>query len=208
MELTSDIIKSMREGDSSAFSGLAKEFGAKAYSLCLRILGNREEAEDCLQDAFMRLYRAVVSGQFEERSKLSTYFYTIVYNTAVDHYKKLKDKRFSIISIDVEGDNFEEGDDLTRGLKEFGIDAGSESTGKTVSGNEVKEIIRKYVLSLPEQYSVILTMFYINDLSHEEISAILKLPIGTVKNRIFRAKAKLKELILKKFTEEEILQYV
>ncbi len=156
----------------------------------------------------MRLYRAVVSGQFEERSRLSTYFYTIVYNTAVDHYKKLKDKRFSIISIDVEGDNFEEGDDLTRGFTEFGIDAGSESTGKTVSGNEVKEIIRKYVLSLPEQYSVILTMFYINDLSHEEISTILKLPIGTVKNRIFRAKAKLKELILKKFTEEEILQYV
>ena len=145
----------------------------------------------------MRLYRAIVSGQFEERSKLSTYFYTIVYNTAVDHYKKIKAKRFSIISIDVEGDNYEEGDDLNKSYSD-----------KATGENEVSKIIRNYITSLPEQYSVILTMFYINDLSHEEISNILKLPIGTVKNRIFRAKSKLREIILKKYSEEEILQYV
>ena len=51
-------------------------------------------------------------------------------------------------------------------------------------------------------------MFYINDLSHDEISDILKLPLGTVKNRIFRAKANLKEIILKKYPEKEILEYV
>ena len=69
-------------------------------------------------------------------------------------------------------------------------------------------IINDYINSIPEQYSIILTMFYINDLSHDEIAGILKLPLGTVKNRIFRAKNKLKEIILKKYSEEEILQYV
>ncbi len=208
MEISKKTAESIRKGDSGEFSEIVREFSGKAFALTLRILGNKEDAEDSLQEAFMRLYRAIVSGQFEERSKLSTYFYTIVYNTAVDHYKKLKAKRFSIISIDVEGDNYEEGDDLILNFTGSGNLQSKDPTSKTMGESEVSSIIRNYVTSLPEQYSVILTMFFINDLSHEEISEILKLPIGTVKNRIFRAKAKLKEIILKKYSEEEILQYV
>lgn len=208
MEFSKKTAESIRNGDSAEFSAIVREFSGKAFALTLRILGNKEDAEDSLQEAFMRLYRAIISGQFEERSKLSTYFYTIVYNTAVDHYKKLKAKRFSIISIDVEGDNYEEGDDLIRNYADLIEFHSKDSTSKTMGETEVSTIIRNYVTSLPEQYSVILTMFFINDLSHEEISEILKLPIGTVKNRIFRAKARLKEIILKKYSEEEILQYV
>lgn len=208
MEYSKRISENIKSGDTSAFSDIVREFSGKAFALTLRILGNKEDAEDSLQEAFMRLYRAIVSGQFEERSKLSTYFYTIVYNTAVDHYKKIKAKRFSIISIDVEGDNYEEGDDLNKSYSESHHSTGSSYSDKATGENEVSKIIRNYITSLPEQYSVILTMFYINDLSHEEISNILKLPIGTVKNRIFRAKSKLREIILKKYSEEEILQYV
>jgi RNA polymerase sigma-70 factor (ECF subfamily) len=208
LEYSKRISENIKNGDASGFSDIVREFSGKAFSLTLRILGNKEDAEDSLQEAFMRLYRAIVSGQFEERSKLSTYFYTIVYNTAVDHYKKIKAKRFSIISIDVEGDNYEEGDDLNKSYSESHHSMGSSYSDKATGENEVSKIIRNYITSLPEQYSVILTMFYINDLSHEEISNILKLPVGTVKNRIFRAKAKLREIILKKYSEEEILQYV
>ena len=208
MEYSKRISENIKNGDTSEFSDIVREFSGKAFALTLRILGNKEDAEDSLQEAFMRLYRAIVSGQFEERSKLSTYFYTIVYNTAVDHYKKIKAKRFSIISIDVEGDNYEEGDDLNKSYSESHHSTGSSYSDKATGENEVSKIIRNYITSLPEQYSVILTMFYINDLSHEEISNILKLPIGTVKNRIFRAKSKLREIILKKYSEEEILQYV
>ncbi len=208
MEYSKRISENIKNGDTAGFSDIVREFSGKAFALTLRILGNKEDAEDSLQEAFMRLYRAIVSGQFEERSKLSTYFYTIVYNTAVDHYKKIKAKRFSIISIDVEGDNYEEGDDLNKSYSESHHSTGSSYSDKATRENEVSRIIGSYITSLPEQYSVILTMFYINDLSHEEISNILKLPIGTVKNRIFRAKSKLREIILKKYSEEEILQYV
>jgi RNA polymerase sigma-70 factor (ECF subfamily) len=208
LEYSKRISENIKNGDTAGFSDIVREFSGKAFALTLRILGNKEDAEDSLQEAFMRLYRAIVSGQFEERSKLSTYFYTIVYNTAVDHYKKIKAKRFSIISIDVEGDNYEEGDDLNKSYSESHHSTGSSYSDKATRENEVSKIIGSYITSLPEQYSVILTMFYINDLSHEEISNILKLPIGTVKNRIFRAKSKLREIILKKYSEEEILQYV
>ncbi len=213
-ESYNEIIENIKKGDTSSFRIIADELKDKAFSMIMKILKNNEEAEDTLQEAFMKLYRAISENRFEERSKLSTYFYTIVYNTALDNYKKLKLHRFSIVSIDVEDSNFEEGDDLLKKYYEKDIkkavyeERHEISTDKKYSAGEIKGIIHNYISSIPEQYSVILTMFYINDLSHEEISDILKLPIGTVKNRIFRAKAKLKEIILKKYSEEEILQYV
>lgn len=213
-ESYSEIIGNIKKGDTASFSIIADELKDRAFSLIMKILKNKEEAEDALQESFMKLYRAIISSQFEERSKLSTYFYSIVYNTAIDNYKKLKSQRFSIVSIDVEDSNFEEGDDLLKKYYEQDIDKNiyeerhEISIDKNFSTEEIKNIIQKYINNIPVQYSVILTMFYINDLSHEEISGILKLPIGTVKNRIFRAKAKLKEIILKKYSEEEILQYV
>ncbi|MCY7363324.1 MAG: sigma-70 family RNA polymerase sigma factor [Ignavibacteria bacterium] len=213
-ESYSEIIQRLKSGDSSAFKIIADELKDKAFALTVKILKNKEEAEDSLQESFMKLYRAVIDNKFEERSKLSTYFYSIVYNTALDNYKKLKSKRFSIVSIDVDDSNFEEGDDLMKKYYETEIDKNiyeerhEMSTEKILKENEIENIIKNYIDNIPEQYSLILTMFYINDLSHEEITGILKLPIGTVKNRLFRAKAKLKEIILKKYSEEEILQYV
>jgi RNA polymerase sigma-70 factor (ECF subfamily) len=213
-EFYSDILKKIKSGESSAFKIIADELKDKAFSLTLNILKSREEAEDSLQESFLKLYKAIIENRFEERSKLSTYFYSIVYNTALDNYKKLKSKRFSIVSIDVEDSHFEEGDDLLKKYYENEIDKNiyeerhEMSPEKEISENEIENIIKNYINNIPEQYSVILTMFYINDLSHEEITGILKLPVGTVKNRLFRAKSKLKEIILKKFSEEEILQYV
>ncbi|MDZ4712567.1 MAG: RNA polymerase sigma factor [bacterium] len=209
-----EIIDEIRRGDTSAFRIISDELKDKAFSLTMKILKNKEEAEDSVQEAFMKLFKAITANQFEERSKLSTYFYSIVYNTAVDNYKKLKTQRFSIVSIDVDDSNFEEGDDLVKKYYESDIDKKiyeerhDMGIDKKFNDSEIREIVKNYIDHIPEQYSVILTMFYINDLSHEEISSVLKLPIGTVKNRIFRAKAKLKEIILKKYSEEEILQYV
>lgn len=209
-----EIIEKIKKGDTSSFRIISDEYKDKAFSLIMKILKNKEESEDALQEAFLKLYKAISESKFEERSKLSTYFYRIVYNTAVDHYKKLKARRFSIVSIDVDEGNFEEGDDLLKKYFEKDIESNvyeeqhEISTDKKINVNEIQMIIGRFISAIPEQYSVILTMFYINDLSHEEISDILKLPIGTVKNRIFRAKANLKEIILQKYPEKEILEYV
>ena len=71
---------------------------------------------------------------------------------------------------------------------------------------ELQDTINRYLEQIPEKYSTILTLFYVNDLSHEEISETLKLPLGTVKNRIFRAKDKLKEIMLQNHSESELLE--
>jgi RNA polymerase sigma-70 factor (ECF subfamily) len=208
-----NIVKKIREGDSNSFRLFVDEYKSKAYSLCIKILKNPEDAEDALQESFLKLFRAITDGQFEEKSKLSTYFYTIVYNTAVDNYKKIKKINFSMISIDVEDSDFSEGDELTSRLKEnltekTDTDIRTAIQDKHFAEKEIKELVDKYIKNLPEQYSIILNMFYLNDMSYEEITQILKLPIGTVKNRLFRAKEKLRDIILQNYSEEEIYEYV
>lgn len=209
-----DLVNSLLNGDENAFREFVDTFKDKAYSLTLKILKNPDDAEDSLQDAFIKFYRALTRKQFEGRSKLSTYFYTIVYNTALDYYKKIKKTSFSMISIDVNESNFTEGDELVSAFKHSRIDKNilpdsiDANTDNVISGNEIQDIIKRFIDHIPEQYSIILNMFYINELSHKEICDILGLPLGTVKNRIFRAREKIKETILKRYSEDEILQYI
>lgn len=213
-DFDTDIIKKVQSGDSGAFRDLVERYKDKGFSLTLKILKNYHEAEDSLQDSFLKVYRSLSEKTYEGKSKFSTYFYTIVYNTAVDHYRKYTTKRFNISSIDVTDANYREGDELTKSFNESEIDDRlyiedlNLNTEKNVLSAEVQKIVNKYINSIPEHYSVILTMFYVNDLSHNEISEILSLPLGTIKNRIFRAKEKLKEVLLRKYPAEELLEYI
>lgn len=212
MEVNRDIIKRIQNGESQLFAEIANAYKDKAFSLTMKILKNREEAEDSLQDAFMKLYRAIMNGSYEAKSKFSTYFYSIVYNSAVDLYRKYNVRSFNVTSIEINDSNYNEGDELSFNLEakinksEVNID--EYSTENKVTESEIKSIINQYINAIPEQYSVILNMFFLNDLSHEEISVILKIPVGTVKNRIFRAKEKMKELLFRHFNKEELLEYI
>ena len=199
----SQIIEKIKFGDINVFSEFVEHYKDKAYSLTLRILKNPEETEDSLQEAFLKLYKAIKDDKFKGDSKLSTYFYSIVYNTAIDQYKKTRHKSFSVISIDVNEFNFKDGDELN--VKELDSDIDSE---RVTTDNEMQSIINKYLNEIPVQYSLILILFFVDDLSHEEISSLLGIPVGTVKNRIFRAKEKIKEIILKKIPEHEIMNYI
>jgi RNA polymerase sigma-70 factor, ECF subfamily len=203
-----NIIKRVRNGDFRAFEEIVDKYKDRAMTLTFRILKNRQDAEDSLQEAFIKTFKAVAEKQFEERSKFSTYFYRIVYNTAVDHYKKLKSRNFNVFSTD---ESFNQGDDDDSFIDfEAKIDYERfdsrviHRTEKDVLEGEIQNLVTTYLDRLPEKYSVILTMFYINELSHDEISQSLGIPIGTVKNRIFRAKDKLKEIILDKYSLENI----
>lgn len=212
MEVNNDIVKRIQNGESQLFSEIANAYKDKAFSLTMKILKNREEAEDSLQDAFMKLYRAIMNGNYEAKSKFSTYFYSIVYNSAVDLYRKYNVRSFNVTSIEINDSNYNEGDELSFNFEtkidKNEVNTAEYSTDKRVTESEIKNIINQYINAIPEQYSVILNMFFLNDLSHEEISGILKIPVGTVKNRIFRAKEKMKELLFRHFNKEELLEYI
>lgn len=210
-DLEINIIKKIQSGDVNAFEQIVDKYKDKALTLGMRILKSREDAEDALQESFVKAFRAIVDKQFEERSKFSTYFYRIVYNTALDFYKKHKTRNYNLLKID---EPVKMGNDDEKILDNFELDIDTNNyetgrvyiTEKRTLDNEAQEIVNRYLEQIPEKYAAILTLFYINDLSHEEIAQTLRLPIGTVKNRIFRAKDKLKEVMLTKFKEEEILE--
>jgi RNA polymerase sigma-70 factor, ECF subfamily len=209
-----NIIKRIKGGDINSFEQIVEKYKDKALTLTMRILKNREDAEDSLQEAFVKTFKAIIENRFEQRSKFSTYFYRIVYNTAIDNYKKLKSRTYNLLRIEDTPGNEEDkasGDITNFELKidKVKYDSGSGyRTDKKALDNEVQSFVKKFLDEIPEKYSVILTLFFINDLSHEEISETLNLPLGTVKNRIFRAKEKLKEIMTSKYPVEEILEFI
>jgi RNA polymerase sigma-70 factor (ECF subfamily) len=212
-DLELNIIKKIQAGNIDEFEEIVNRYKDKAMTLAMRILKNSEDAEDALQEAFIKTFRAIADKQFEERAKFSTYFYRIVYNTAIDFYKKHKAKTFNLINIDSTRTN-DEGEVTDIAAFEMNIDrdkyymSGNYETDRSALDNDMQEMVNKYLEEIPEKYSTILTLFYINDLSHDEIAETLKLPLGTVKNRIFRAKDKLKEVLMKKYSETEILELI
>jgi len=213
-DLELNIIKRIKSGDVNSFEQIVEKYKDKALTLSMRILKNKEDAEDSLQEAFIKTFRAIVENQFEERAKFSTYFYRIVYNTAIDNYKKLKSKTYNLLRIDESSSSqsdAETGDITNFEMKVDAVkyDLGSGyRTDKKALDNEVQDFVSRFLAEIPEKYSVILTLFFLNDLSHEEISEMLNLPLGTVKNRIFRAKDKLKDIMMNNYPVEEILQFI
>ena len=212
-DLELNIIKKIQAGKIDEFEEIVNRYKDKAMTLAMRILKNSEDAEDALQEAFIKTFRAIADKQFEERSKFSTYFYRIVYNTAIDFYKKHKAKTYNLINIDDTRKN-DEGEVTDIAAFEMKIDtdkyymSGVYETDRSTLDNQMQDVVNRYLEEIPEKYSTILTLFYINDLSHDEIAETLKLPLGTVKNRIFRAKDKLKEVLMKKYSETEILELI
>jgi len=212
-ELETNLINRIRNGDINSFEEIVNRYKDKALTLTMRILKNREDSEDALQDTFVKTYRAIMEKQFEERSKFSTYFYRIAYNTAIDYYKKNKTRDFNLISIDERATTYTD-DEKAMDTFEMKIDNRHHQTGgafiadKMTLDNQTQEIVNSFLDRIPMKYSTILTLFYVNDLSHEEIAKSLVLPLGTVKNRIFRAKDKLKEVMLANYKEDEILELI
>jgi len=212
-DLELNIIKKIQSGSIDAFEEIVNRYKDKAMTLAMRILKNHEDAEDALQEAFIKTFRAIADKQFEERAKFSTYFYRIVYNTAIDFYKKHKSKTYNLINIDAvkQGD---EGEITDISAFEMEIDrnkyymSSQFNTERRALVGELQGVVNKYLEEIPEKYSTILTLFYINDLSHEEIASTLNLPLGTVKNRIFRAKDKLKEVLTAKYSEKEMMELI
>lgn len=210
-------IKKISEGDTEAFREIVNTYKDKAYSLTYRILKNKDDTNDSLQDAFFKIYSLIKEKKFEYKSKFSTYIYTVVYNTAIDNYRRLYSRKLNIVSININEYNYRDGDELTKNFKyesKAGITETTYAADDKLSTEEkhreqeINSIVSEYLNSIPINYSLILNLFYINEMSIKEISELLKIPEGTIKNRIFRAKEKLKEILLKRFKEEELMEYV
>ncbi len=192
MESLSDheIISRVLSGNTRSFADLVERHKDKAMTIAMRMLRNREEAEEAVQDAFVRAFNAL--GQFEKRSTFSTWLYRILFNVCSTVLSKRGEPLQSISSDKPE----EEWEDE---IPDF-----SEIPDLIVEGKEFRQQVIDALTELPPLYSGIATMFYLDDLSYEEIVTITGSPLGTVKARLFRARAMLRDGIVRRIGTEEL----
>ncbi|WP_442597559.1 RNA polymerase sigma factor SigW [Neobacillus sp. D3-1R] len=169
------------KGDQDAYGEVVEIYKDKVYHLCFRILGNRHEAEDIAQDAFIRAYINISSFNIE--MKFSTWIYRIATNLCIDRIRKKKPDYY--LDAEVAG---------TDGLTMYSqISSNSDMPEKELESLELEETIQREILKLPDKYRTVIVLKYIEELSLIEIGEILNLPIGTVKTRIHRGREALRK---------------
>lgn len=189
MTTTNDqiIINQILEGDAKAFSKLVDCYKDMVFTLALRMVKNREEAEEIAQDTFIKVYKSL--SKFKGNSKFSTWIYRVAYNTCLDRIKQIKRK-----------------------YNEVAIDEFTEHQVKTIDNaldrmeeQEHKDKIQHCLQLLPSDDSFLLTLYYFEEMSLEEISKIVNLTANNVKVKLFRSRKKLTS-ILKDHLEPEIIE--
>src|SRR5690606_11734933 len=183
------IINQIIGGDTQAFSVLVNVYKELVFTLAIRMLKNREEAEEVSQDTFIKIYKAL--PKFKGDSKFSTWVYKVAYNTCLDSIKKNKN-RYNEVTID----SFSE-----HQLKAVGnvLDALEEK--------EQQKTIQECLQQLASKDSFLLTLFYFEELSLEEISKVVNMEANTVKVNIHRARKRLGNILKQKLEPETIQNY-
>jgi RNA polymerase sigma-70 factor (ECF subfamily) len=187
-----ELIELAQEGSRSAFASIIERHTAAVFRMALRVVGNREDAEEASQDAFVRAFRAL--DKFRRDAKFSTWLYRITMNVCLT---KARQSRPDVTSIDASMDD--EDDSAPLQIPDQG-----DNPDQLVERSEFQQRVRDLIASLPPKSSAVLTLYHIQNLSYEEISEALELPIGTVKAHLFRARNALKKTALTAFEPQEL----
>lgn len=172
------LIEKARGGSVSAFEELISLYEKKIYNYCYRMTNSREDAEDLAQEVFIKVYRNLKS--FKGNSKFSTWIYRIAYNTCVDKYRK--NKRVNTVSLNPGNDE---------GANEIELVSGDPLPEDEVIQMERYKKLQACIAALKPEYKTVIILRDIQNYSYEEIAEILRLPLGTVKSHISRARAAL-----------------
>jgi len=169
------LINQIIAGHKSLFAQLIDRYSAMAFTLAYRILDNREDAEEVVQDAFVKAYEHL--GDFRQKSKFSTWLYRIVYNTAITRTRNRKP-----ILQEIDGQAHQVADTCPSDGLVYGF-----------TTDEASELVKKMLALLPEEDRIIITLYYLNESGIEEIHAITGLSKANIKVRLFRARKKIQE---------------
>lgn len=178
-------VESVLGGDVNAFETLVLSYEKNVYNLALRMVKNPEDASDMAQEAFIRAYNSLAS--FRGESKFSVWLYRIVSNVCLDFLRSRS--RHPTVSLSVKNDEGEE--------TELDIPDESQSPEALLERRLTRDSVRRGLDALSEEYRQILLLREIQGLSYDEIAETLSMELGTVKSRIFRARKKLCDFLLR-----------
>ena len=171
------VVKATKNNDQQAFSDLMDRYKDSIYFMLLKMVNNKDDAEDLTIEAFGKAFNSL--KQYTPNYAFSTWLFKIASNNCIDFLRKKKKK---IMSID-NGIENKDGDEIAIELKS---DARTPEQ-ETIRDQKI-EVMRTYVKKLKPRYETLVEMRYFKEMSYEEISTELGLPLGTVKAQLFRAR--------------------
>ena len=176
------LVFSVLQNDQRAFRSLVQQHERLVWHMVTRITNRTEDCEDICQEVFLRVYRKLPDFRFQ--SKLSTWIATVAYRTAINYVQK--EHHHTLASLDLAAE----------------VEHPASGPDEQLQKQSVHAYVHEQIATLPVHYRAVLTMFHLEEMSLAEIQAVTDMPIGTVKNYLFRARKLLKERLQHHFTTE------
>jgi RNA polymerase sigma-70 factor, ECF subfamily len=185
------LVARAREGDVQAFEKLVKQYDRQVFRIAQHITQNREDAEDVVQDAFLKAYEKL--EQFQGNSKFYTWLVRIAVNESLMRLRRRRTGKMVSIDEDVETD---EGS-MPRDLADWSPDP-----EQLYGQSELAEILRKTIQGLPPGFRIVFVLRDVEGLSTEETAETLGLSVPAVKSRLLRARLQLRERLSRYFRQQ------
>lgn len=171
--ISEETIKAAREGDLAAFEGIVTFFEGRLFGYVSRMISNREDAEDIVQDVFIKIYKKI--GSYNPEQSFKTWVYAIATNTVYDFLRAKRVKK-ELLTLDDDVHPFE-----------------TEDPSDTYQILETSLDLELGLAKIKPAYRTIVLLFYKEELSCEQIAEMLTMPVGTVKTNLFRARKALRD---------------
>ena len=176
------LVSNVLKGDKKAFEDLMKQHQRLVGHIVFRIIGGMEK-DEVMQDVFLKVYRKL--NEFSFQSKLSTWIATIAYREAINYTRK--NRKYADV----------------QNLDEVKF---VQSDTESFESRDMSTFVQKAVDKLPVPYRSILTLYHLDGFSYQEIVEVMDMPEGTVKNYLFRARKKLKEILIPFVETEKLIE--
>ena len=182
------LIGRIQAGNTDQFGEIIERYKKLVAHVVFKMVTVEADREDICQEVFVKVYQKL--GSFRFQSKLSTWIATIAYNTSLNHLEK---KKVPLL------------DDVAPQESPMERIAAEEGTpDETTENKDLSALLIEEIDRLPVQYGTILALYHLEDMSYKEISQITRIPDGTVKSHLFRARKLLKDRLLAKYKQEDL----
>jgi len=188
----SPLVEAARAGDIGAFESLVRRYDRNVFRIAQHITQNREDAEDVVQDAFLKAYQNL--GQFQGQSKFYTWLVRIAVNEALMRLRRRRPERMVSIDEDVKTED----DSMPREIADW-----SPNPEQQYTQAELKDILGKTIQGLPPSFRTVFVLRDVEGLSTEETASALELSVPAVKSRLLRARLQLRERLNKYFKRRD-----
>ena len=189
MTQVAELVTRAKGGDSLAFDRLVELHAPAVYNLALRITRSREDAEDCVQEAFLRAYSGL--RRFRGEAAFSTWLYRVALNVARETAKKRL--RRPLAATDLMADGPDDPPELDRVGERIASDDRTPEEALVI--NQKRAVVLRAIHRLPAHHREVIVLYDLQGLGYAEVAGILRIRVGTVKSRLNRARLALKEAL-------------